>query len=382
MKELSINEKKCLYFLINNDLLGNASIRKLKGIFGSYEQIYISDPVRIAPHISEAAFEKYKFEHAHRDIHADYEKLIRKGISLIAFEEDRFPEKLRTIPNPPVAILVNGSLPNPGVPSVAIIGARKNSAYGGYMAREFSKQISSKGIQVISGMATGIDGIAGETALRSGGKSFAVLGCGPDVCYPQSNRTLFDNLISQGGIISEYALGTSGVKWHFPLRNRIISGLSDAVLIIEAKEKSGTLITADCALEQGRDVYALPGRICDDLSIGCNWLIRQGAFILTSPEEFIDDFIRDLSGRPGYSGYLKSRSSTTVRQGKKQVTFSCAEEKVIYDVLDFTPQGLDEICEAVNKIMPMPLVLIMQRLTNMCVSGIIENIGGTCYRRR
>ena len=263
MKELSINEKKCLYFLINNDLLGNASIRKLKGIFGSYEQIYISDPVRIAPHISEAAFEKYKFEHAHRDIHADYEKLIRKGISLIAFEEDRFPEKLRTIPNPPVAILVNGSLPNPGVPSVAIIGARKNSAYGGYMAREFSKQISSKGIQVISGMATGIDGIAGETALRSGGKSFAVLGCGPDVCYPQSNRTLFDNLISQGGIISEYALGTSGVKWHFPLRNRIISGLSDAVLIIEAKEKSGTLITADCALEQGRDVYALPGRICD-----------------------------------------------------------------------------------------------------------------------
>lgn len=382
MKELSINEKKCLYFLINNDLLGNASIRKLKGIFGSYEQIYISDPIRIAPHISEAAFEKYKFEHAHRDIHADYEKLIRKGISLIAFEEDRFPEKLRTIPNPPVAILVNGSLPNPGVPSVAIIGARKNSAYGGYMAREFSKQISSKGIQVISGMATGIDGIAGETALRSGGKSFAVLGCGPDVCYPQSNRTLFDNLISQGGIISEYALGTSGVKWHFPLRNRIISGLSDAVLIIEAKEKSGTLITADCALEQGRDVYALPGRICDDLSIGCNWLIRQGAFILTSPEEFIDDFIRDLSGRPDYSGYLKSRSSTTVRQGKKQVTFSCAEEKVIYDVLDFTPQSLDEICEAVNKIMPMPLVLIMQRLTNMCVSGIIENIGGTCYRRR
>lgn len=413
MNNIPLIEKKCLYFLINNDLLGNATIRKLKKHFGSYTAIFQADLKEIKSLISDKMYEKYEYERLHRDINADFEKLIRKKIQLVCFEDNDFPEKLRHIPNPPVALLVNGKLPNPSIPSVAIIGARNCSNYGKYEAAEFSRHLAGRGIQIISGMASGIDGIAGTAAIRSGGISFAVLGCGPDVCYPQSNRQLFDTLAETGGIISEYALGTSGLKWHFPIRNRIISGLSDAVLVIEAKEKSGTLITVDSALEQGKDVYALPGRVCDALSVGSNNLIRQGAGMLTTPEEFLEEFLGNLAIQNRISATIISDSIITSNQindskitgnkisdskitgnrttnskitgnnkiTDKEIVFSSPEEKTIYDNLDYNPQSLDEISEAVNDIIPMPLPILMQRLTNLCIKGYAENISGTNYRR-
>lgn len=230
--------------------------------------------------------------------------LRRAGIHFSCFLEEDFPQRLRWIPDPPFGIYCKGRMPfsegrgTGGTAdgadvrggAAAIIGARSASPYGKNQARRFAFALASGGVTVISGMARGIDGIAQRAALDAGGLSFGVLGCGVDVCYPEENRDLYDRLLEQGGILSEYPPGTPPEPKLFPQRNRIISGLSDLVLVIEARKKSGTLITVDMALEQGREVYALPGRVSDHLSDGCNRLIRQGAEAATCPEDILEFF--------------------------------------------------------------------------------------------
>lgn len=157
------------------------------------------------------------------------------------------------------------------------------------MARHFAEKMAQNGVAVISGLARGIDGIAQRAAMEAGGESFGVLGCGADICYPKSNETLYRMCMERGGILSTYLPGTPPTPNLFPPRNRIISGLSDGILIIEAREKSGTIITADLALEQGKDVFVIPGRVTDRLSDGCNSLIRQGASLIQSPEQLLEE---------------------------------------------------------------------------------------------
>ena len=218
------------------------------------------------------------------------EELAQAGISFVSALEKGFPDKLREIPDPPFGIYYKGKMPGETEPAAAIIGARLASGYGREQARRFGRQISARGIAVISGMARGIDGIAQKAALDAGGKSYAVLGCGVDICYPEENRELYERLQQQGGVLSEYPPGMQPIAKLFPPRNRIISGLSDLVLVIEARKRSGTLITVDMALEQGREVYALPGRVSDALSDGCNRLIRQGAGPATCPQDILEYF--------------------------------------------------------------------------------------------
>ena len=379
LSPLSYRERCCLYFLQGTELIGNATIRRLYDAFGSYEAIYEADSNVLKAYLTDDMLERFNKDRTRKDIVLDFEKLRCKNIKYIHFDDKAYPEKLRHIPNPPIALLVNGNLPVSNIPSVAIIGARRCSGYGSYMAREYATAIASKGIQIISGMAAGIDGIAGSSALSGGFPSYAVLGCGPDICYPKSNEILFDKLKNNGGIISEYCLGTPGIAWHFPMRNRIISGLSDAVLVIEAKEKSGTLITVDAALEQGRDIYALPGRTCDELSYGCNNLIKQGAGVLLTPEDFLEEFTSNLSLRGEYSSFTASKQVTKSKNGKK-IIFSSPEEKIVYDALDVNPKSMAEIVNSINVSIPMPLPIVLQRLTNLCMEGYAENISGTNYR--
>jgi DNA processing protein len=190
-------------------------------------------------------------------------------------------------------------------------------------------------------MAYGIDGISQETTLKSGGKSYAVLGCGVDIIYPKSNGQLYNDLVLNGGIISEYPPGLEPRPQLFPPRNRIISALSDAVIVVEAKEKSGTLITVDMALEQGKDVYAVPGRCTDKLSMGCNRLLRQGALIATSAQDVIDDMgwtdIADI-GKPE-------------NKGKNDVTANLSPlAGAIYNVLEITPMSQDDIITKIRAV--------------------------------
>lgn len=210
-------------------------------------------------------------------------------IKRVTREAPEYPGRLRRIPDPPKCLYVKGRLPDDNRPSVAMIGARDCSAYGRSVALWLGKRLGEAGVQVISGMARGIDGIGQEAALDAGGSSFGVLGCGVDICYPAQNRRLYEKLCAAGGILSEYEPGTPPKSWNFPPRNRIVSGLADIVVVVEARVKSGTFITVDMALEQGKEVYVVPGRITDSLSTGCNQLIKMGAGILLDVEEFLEE---------------------------------------------------------------------------------------------
>ena len=218
----------------------------------------------------------------------------RQGVSFVSRYHPEFPKRLRNIADCPYGLFYKGRLPATAYPLVGIVGARACSAYGSVMAKRIGEELALRGMQVVSGMAMGIDGIAQKAAAAAGGASFAVLGCGPERCYPQINIELYTMLQEKGGVLSEYPCGTGVRKYRFPERNRIISGLCSSIAVLEAGERSGSLITARQALEQGRDVYALPGRISDPLSAGCNALIRDGAGVITSAEEFADALMQSM----------------------------------------------------------------------------------------
>ena len=219
-----------------------------------------------------------------------YSNIINKGIKWTHVFKDDYPENLKNIPDPPGMLFYLGELPSGEKKSVAIIGARACSIYGSAVTKSFASEIAMADIQIISGLARGIDGISHENALKAGGKTFGILGSGVDIMYPEENMDLYKRMIKEGGVISAFFPGTSPKREYFPLRNRIISGLSDAVIVVEARKKSGTLINVNQALEHGRDVYAVPGRITDGLSFGCNELIAMGAGIAYSPEAFVREF--------------------------------------------------------------------------------------------
>ncbi|MCR4909013.1 MAG: DNA-processing protein DprA [Lachnospiraceae bacterium] len=286
------------------------------------------------------------------------------GIEYLPAFDRRFPEKLLTIPNPPSGIYFEGKLPDPDKPSVAIIGARVCSEYGRGAAEYFAKTLAENGIQIISGMARGIDGIGQRSAIMSGGETFGVLGCGIDVIYPEENRELFKQVIQHGGLISEYPPGESGRPAYFSQRNRIISGLSDLVLVLEARLHSGTAITVRHALEQGKDVFAMPGRITDPLSVGCNTLIRDGAGIALSPEEILEAL------------GIKQRKKKTAR-GKAAAGFSGSEAMVLR-ALDFKPLSFGEVLEK-TALTPSELT---ETLLSLQLAGAAKETGRGYYIKK
>ena len=271
-----------------------------------------------------------------------------KGIRFITWFSEAYPQRLLELSDFPYALYVKGNLPDPASRKAAIVGSRRCTPYGEKYAVEFGKVLAQYGIEVISGLARGIDGMGQRGALMGNGKTFAVLGSGPDVCYPREHIGLYMDILEQGGgILSEYPPGTPPLAWHFPERNRIISGLSDVVLVMEAGEKSGSLITVDMALEQGRDIYALPGPVNSSLSRGCNYLIQQGAGLLTSPEMLLKEWGID---------------SCSVSDGKaKNKKVLETPEKLVYSCLGLYPKNIEQIAEE-TKLSPRELVGLLVSL--------------------
>ena len=215
----------------------------------------------------------------------------REGIRILTFGEEQYPVRLRNIPDPPLVLYYKGRLPDlDGVPAIGVVGTRKASAYGMTTARQLGWQIAKCGGAVVSGLAMGIDGAAMEGALMAGGIVVGVLGCGPEQIYPKSNRHLFAEVEDNGCILSEYPPGTPPNKWNFPRRNRIISGLSSGVLVVEAPEKSGSLITARLAAEQGRDVFVVPGNVDLPTFEGSYRLLREGAVPVNSGWDILSEY--------------------------------------------------------------------------------------------
>lgn len=242
---------KYAYWIDNIPEMSSVKKYLLYEYASSAEEIYHTpvSHMKTMKGITEEDIKKIQKSKKSWEIEQKWFELLEQGIGFVSSEDEKFPERLRYISNPPYALYYIGSLPDEKRKSVAIVGARGRSAYGSEITQYLAKTLAEHGVQVISGLAKGIDGDAHNGALKGGGETFGVLGCGVDVCYPKSHKYLYEKLIQNGGIISEYTPRTQPIPWQFPARNRIISGLSDCVVVMEAKERSGSLITADFAME-------------------------------------------------------------------------------------------------------------------------------------
>ena len=290
---MNIEREWCWYQMCSVGDVGPATINKLMEYAGGLEEALemTTDEVRES-HICSAkmlaGWNKAKLEK--RRIREEFEHLESRGMRFVSIEHEDYPGKLRDLKDAPFGIWVKGRLPVECKPCASIIGSRGCTSHGLELARDIGKKLAGIGVQVVSGMALGIDAAGQWGALDAGGYSLGVLGSGVDVCYPRDNIDLYETLTQSGGLLSEKAPGTPGLPAFFRLRNRLISGLSDCVIVVEAREKSGTQITVSCALDQGREVFCVPGRMTDPLSCGCNQMISQGARILYDFSELADFF--------------------------------------------------------------------------------------------
>lgn len=244
----------------------------------------------ITPKLSRVILE----EKAAIQVDKNWREIVDKGMRVITFHGEGYPESLRHIHAPPALLYIKGEPFSPKEKRIGVVGTRKCTPYGRKIVQEISKALAEQGFTVVSGMALGIDTLAHWSTLKAGGRTIAVLGCGLDVMYPRQNQGLAEDIVKNGTLVSEFPPGTSPLPRNFPMRNRIISGLSSGVVVVEAAEKSGALITADCALEQGREVFAVPGNIDSPYSRGCNRLIKEGAVLLQDPMDIFVELGYDV----------------------------------------------------------------------------------------
>ena len=382
------------YWLHNVPELGERAATFLVNKYGNARAVHEMPPKEIEkallengwrPKVVEKKMKAYEDFHKSWRVTDNYDKMIGKGIGMIGIWEEGYPEKLRKLHSPPMILYYLGQLPDKNDCALALIGARECSEYGTYMARAFGESLAKSGISIISGMARGIDGIGQLAACRTGARTFAVLGCGVDICYPASNRELYEAVREKGGILSPFPPGTEPKKQLFPYRNSIVAGLSDAVLVVEARQKSGTWITVDMALEQGKDVYAVPGRLTDRLSDGCNLLIRQGAGIALTPEDIAAELqlLRNRREQKPEHKTLQGEKSF-LKEGKALPSQIAEEENTgLFRFLDLTPQPADLILEKVREAgMEMTLPQLLFELIQMCIGGKAVQTGGNYFSKR
>ena len=363
LEEQREREKIYACWLCNFPNIGNARLRRFSESLGGPEGAYFAGREQWGKVLEPKQVEALSEYTAKWPPEAKYREMREEGIELVTISDQDYPERLKNIPDAPYCLFVRGRLPGEDIPAVAVVGARECSEYGRYVARELGTALGRHGVTVVSGMAKGIDGISQEAALEGGGTSLGVLGSGVDICYPAQNKGLYGRLLKGGAVLSSYPNGTPARPQNFPPRNRIVSGLADAVVVIEARAKSGTLITVDMALEQGREVYVVPGRVTDRLSDGCNRLIKQGAGMVLNPESFWEEILqirenkkeqknkkiitkKHFSDKPGNSGTYGTTSSWDEGICGKQTDKLPGELGEVYDVLDFYPRTVEEIAMA------------------------------------
>ncbi len=346
--------------------LGVDKRNQLLDYFGSAEDIWKSDRDEISKVIN------VKENVLHTIIRTKTNELMEKRLSLLREKNIQFvgvsdilyPDKLRVIHQPPVGIYVIGSIPDFTFPSVAIVGTRKCSVYGKDIAYLFARELSQNNVIIVSGMAEGIDSAAHRGALAEDNVTVAVFGNGVDICYPAFNKELKEKIIQNGCVISEYPPGMAPKPYHFPARNRIISGLSDAAVIIEGSEKSGSLITANHALEQGRDVFAVPGDITQKRSDGPNKLLKQGAYVLTQTSDILE--------------VLRIEPEQNNKINNKNITQALAtDEKLLYDCMGENPISVDELFIKTQ----MELNNLQCVLTMLEIKGFIQKVSGQRYMK-
>lgn len=305
------------YWFVNIPGVGPGTRRKLLERFGHPQAVYMAGEKELADILKKKQCVYLQESRNTHSIARSMQRLQASGTRFLHWESPDYPEKLRQLFDPPYGIYLRGSLPSPDRPSLAMVGARSATLYGIRVAEQFAGELSRRGIQIISGLAAGIDAAGHRGALQAGGYTLGILGGGIDTMYPRANYFLYRQMYERGGVLSEYNLGIPNSPGLFPIRNRLISAMADGVFVLEAGEKSGSFITIDQALEQGKDVFALPGRISDPLSEGCNRLIAEGAVLVQRPEDIAAPLLEKYENFPAGQRQPSAAPRTIAELGAK-----------------------------------------------------------------
>lgn len=343
--------------------IGSARVRKLEARFVSLREAWHADGIDLtAAGLDERSV--YAILSARKSIDPDAEivRLSKAGAAALTWHDPAYPRLLREVADPPPVLFLKGELADADCCAVAIVGTRGATVYGRQVAERLAGELAQARITVVSGLARGIDAVAHQAALDAGGRTLAVLGCGADVIYPPEHRKLAAAISERGALLSDYPLGTGPEKNNFPPRNRIISGLSLGVVVVEADEKSGALITALFATDQGREVFAVPGNVFSAGSRGANRLIQQGAKMVLQTSDILEE--------------LNLGMVLPNTEAQLPLPMDDAESR-IYKRLSFEPVAADELVRGLD----MPAEIVSAKLSLMELKGYVRQAGGASYVR-
>lgn len=381
-----MTERELYLWLAANTELETGEKNKLLKFFGNIGELWNANETLLgksgfSSRITEAVTRSKKIFNP-EEINTE---MYRYGIKFVSISEKNYPEKLRLTDAPPVGLFYKGTLPVQDCPSAAVIGARLCSDYGKTVTEILVRELTGYGIQIISGLAAGIDGYAHKAALAVEGKTYGILGTGIEKVYPKENYGLYKEMYKRGGVISEYYIGTKNIKSHFPERNRIIAGLSDCVIVVEARKKSGTMITTDRALEQGKEVFVVPGRIGDACSEGCLLLARQGAAIMTSAEDVTECLRGQYQNRFLYEKNKGKRRPFVVNEKSDENVKILLPDKnglenheiIVYALLSFKPKHFEQLAAESG----LDYFSVMEAITSLCRRGLAAETSPEYYIR-
>jgi DNA processing protein len=358
---LETNELASLFCLHNLERIGNRTLWKIKSSFGSFRDCLDSSRRDLqASFLTDNIVSQIVTAQQNTDRHQMLQEYLNSGAQLRSIEDEDYPSWLTKTHDPPYVLYYRGDLDCLNGLCIAIVGSRHASTYGKTQSRRFGRELGEQGITIVSGMARGIDTEAHLGALEAGGRTAAVLGCGLDVIYPPENKQLYKEITEHGVVLTEFPPHTHPEPGNFPMRNRVIAGLSRGVLVVEAQQRSGALITVDFALEQGRDVFAVPGQINNKNSEGTNNLIKQGACLVTEINDILSEYGLD-------------KEETGMQQGN--LFDASPEEKRIMDLLSAESIHFDDlIYKSKLTIGELSTVLLQLEL-----KGIIKALPGNYY---
>lgn len=364
---MNISQRDILIWL-NSLGIGNSSIDKIMDYFNDLLDLWNAekDQIKSINNITDKVKDKIINNKNEEYLNKLFVKLKEENVQVITIYDENYPKRLRYIEYSPKVLYLKGNIIEDDNLAIALVGSRKSTNYGKWACEKFVKELTDLGITIISGLANGIDTIAHKTALENGGRTIGVLGNGIDIVYPKRNLSLYKEMEKKGAILSEFPLGTTPFAYNFPQRNRIISGMSMGVLVIEAQEKSGSLITATHALEQGKDVFALPGNINSIFSSGTNKLIKDGARPLLELDDIIEE-IYELK-------QLKERTISCRKNIIDYSDYSDTEIKIL-KILEEGPMHCDSIVYKIN----VDISSVNSILTILELKGVIKELPGRVF---
>jgi DNA processing protein len=345
--------------------LGCASFKKLADFFGDPSRALSASENTLAqvPGLERPAVEGILGFSEWDEVAKEIERSAQAGASILPYAAARYPARLKTIADPPPFLYVKGELRDEDERAIAVVGSRSASEYGLRVTRDLCRGLASLGFTIVSGMARGIDAAAHEAALEAGGRTVAVLGSGIDVVYPPEHEQLYQKISRQGAVVSELPMGTPPLSFNFPARNRLISGMAVGVVVVEATEKSGSLITAALALEQGREVFAVPGEAGASRSRGTHQLIRQGAKLVERVEDILEEIAPQLAGRAA-----TPQASLPLALPPNM----SAEAKKVFELVLGRPRQIDEVIETSG----LTPAKVSEILLDLEILGLLKQLPG------